>query len=475
MNKGKRAHELSRRMMPWLFPFCAATAFAAPGPFAVEDVKGGSVAKHEHFESIDVHHWTLSNGAEVVFKSTDVASTPVLINTVFPGGLSLIPNVTESRATLAGTAVTASGMRGIRDSALINLFNLHRTAARGFRLEKEAVITMRSVPEEIDFAFRALYILLEGKPKVDIDVLEITRQKVTTNITASVQQPQFQYLHQTNEAIWPGRIFGNLNLSVDELTIVDADWVNAMSERLWRNVNGAWFLISGPIDAETVENYVTQYLGGLEGGNRRQEVAATDTYAKSSKEVRVKLNPQDRSNVQMFFLEPNADTEDLKAVMTRLTFAALLNARLQDTARVKEGLVYSISARPAEPNYPMRHGGMRVQFTSDPGNVDEIEAIVRSEIAAMSEGVIEADLASVRKMQVRGIEQAWEQPAIVVAQTAGRLRQGLPVVSLTDITKAIESVTTKNVSARATQVAQLTSVVSEFAPKPEAKNPGISN
>jgi len=42
-------------------------------------------------------------------------------------------------------------------------------------------------------------------------------------------------------------------LSVDDLTIVDVDWVNAMSQRLWRNVNGAWFLISGPIDAETIE------------------------------------------------------------------------------------------------------------------------------------------------------------------------------------------------------------------------------
>ena len=167
-------------------------------------------------------------------------------------------------------------MRGIRDSALINLFNLHRTVARGFRLEKEAVIAMRSVPEEIDFAFRALYILLEDNPNVNPEVLEITRQKVSTNIAASVQQPQFEFLHQTNEARWPGRIFGNLNLSVDDLTIVDVDWVNAMSQRLWRNVNGAWFLISGPIDAETIEEYVTKYLGGLEGvgrvGNRSGEL-----------------------------------------------------------------------------------------------------------------------------------------------------------------------------------------------------------
>ena len=471
MTARNRALELSWHMMAWMFVSYAATAFAAPDPFSVEDVEGGSVAKHSHFDTIGVHHWTLSNGAEIVFKSTDVASTPVLINSVFPGGLSLIPNITESRATLAGSAVAASGMRGIRDSALTNLFRLHRTSARGIRLEKEAVITMSSVPEEIDFAFRALYILLEGKAEVNTDVLEITRQKVSTSIVASVQQPQFQFAHQTNEAIWPGRIFGNLNLSVDELMIVDADWVNAMSERLWRNVNGAWFMISGPIDAETVETYVTKYLGGLAGGNRRKEIGATDTYAKSSREVRVKLNPQERSNVRMFYLEPNTGTEDLNAIMIRLTFAALLNARLQDTARVKEGLVYNIGARSAEPNYPMRHGGMMIQFTSDPDNVGEVESIVRSQIEEMSKEVKESDLASVRKMQVRGIEQAWEQPAMVVAQTTDRLRQGLSIVSLTDITKAIESVTTKNVSSRALQIADLTSVVSEFAPKPEAEAP----
>lgn len=475
MNTEKRALETVWWVMPVLYLACALTyamsALSAADPFELADVKSGSVAKREYFDSIDVHHWTLSNGAEVLFKSTEVISTPILITTVFPGGLSLIPDATETRATLAGTAVTASGMRGIRDSALINLFNLHRTVARGFRLEKEAVITMRSVTEEIDFAFRALYILLEDNPNVNPEVLEITRQKVSTNIAASVQQPQFEFLHQTNEARWPGRIFGNLNLSVDDLTIVDVDWVNAMSQRLWRNVNGAWFLISGPIDAETIEEYVTKYLGGLEGGDRRSEIGATDTFAKSSREVRVKLNPEDRSNVQMFYLEPNTDSQDLHAVMTRITFAALLNSRLQDTVRVKEGLVYNIGAGAMEPNFPMRHGGMMIQFTADPANVSEIEAIARAEIEAMSKDVAESDLASVRKSQVRGIEQAWERPAMVVARTADSLRRGLPVVSLSDITQAIESVRTEHISARAVQVAKLTLVVSEFAPKPEENAP----
>ncbi len=435
-------------------------------PFAVTVESPGSIKERRHYETVDVYHFTLNNGAEVLFKSTDVASTPVFINAVFPGGLSLLPEATESGVMLASQAVSATGWRGVKDSALANLFNLHQTAVQGRRFEKEAVLMTRTVQGEVEFALRTIYIMLGMDEGVDPEVLEVTRAKVTSSINATIQQPGFKFAKATANVMWPGRRFGNADLNTADLDAVDTEWVNRNSRALFTNVNGAWFMISGPLDLATVEDYAAKYIGGLGGGARRPETTLVDPYARESAEVRVALNPQDKSMVQLFYMEPNLDHDDIEGAMVRTLHAMVLSARLEKI-RVKEGLVYGIRAIPQSPSFPNNHGGLLISFAADPKNVATIEAMVAKELKATGKKVKRSELDTIRKNAIRSIEQAWEQPAVVVASVASRLRRDREPLGVSSWVDAINAVSRKDVQAQGKALADRVLIISEFLPEPK--------
>lgn len=436
---------------------------AADDPFLLQGLRKAAVIAERKYADIDTTQWTLDNGVQVLFKRDPQPNTPVVIQFRTPGGLSLLPDYDLVRVQLAREVIIASGLRGLKSSALGNLFRLHRTTTSVFLSETEHGFTVNTVPDQLDFAFRALHVVArEGQ--VDDDAFESVVAKSRNRLSATLANPQFQFAAARSEVLFPGAKLNIATMSTASLDAASPDWVRQLYSTLYAHASGTWVLISGPLEAESVKSKVLSYIGSLPDGPVRRPGNVEYPIASDPGVVRQQSNPDDRSVGALFFLEANPGFDD-REVLVRTAYASLLTDNLIKEIREKRALVYSISAQAQSPDYPKPHGMIVVSFVADPANVAEIERAVIDIVDEMAEAVSKRGLVPLRKMMLRGFEKSLEKPAYVLSTLYSHLLQGKTLPTTAEYRALIGSVDVEALRTYAEKVSgKFVQVRTEFAP-----------
>ena len=413
-------------------------------PFALPGLEPAAVVATRRHPEIGVVQWTLANGVEVLFKRDEQPNTPVTMRYRSSGGVSLLDDYDIVRTQLAREVIIGSGMRGLKSSALVNLFRLHRTNASVVLAEREHGFSLTTFPDELDFAFRALH-LIATEAQVSTDVLESLRAKTRNVLTATVANPGFQFNAAVSDVLWPGRKLNPGSMDPDRLDDVTTDWVRQVYDKLFEHAGGTYLLVAGPVDEAVVYEAVTRYVGTLPGGKARVAGGSDFPLAKAPAEVRHTTNPDDRSVGTMYFLEP-APGHDEYANFVRGAYASLLTGRLVEEIREKRSLVYSISARATSPRYPNPHAMLTVSYVADPDNVAEIEGAVLKVMEALPGSLKERELKPIRKSLHRSFEETLEKPALVLQMLYIKILQDKPLPALKAYRDHIDNLDTASIA-----------------------------
>lgn len=397
----------------------------ATDPFALPGLEPKAVKRTVHHDEVDVVQWSLPNGVEVLFKHDPEPNTSVNVLYRSPGGMSLLDDYDLVRSQLAREVISASGLRGLKSSALANLFRLHRTSANVMLAEDEHGFRLATFPDEMDFAFRALH-LVATEAEVTREAFDSFVAKSRNVLTATVENPGFQFNAAVSDVIWPGRKLSPGSIDPALLDDVTPDWIRALYTKLFDHAGGTYVLISGPVEASEVKGLVERYVATLPGGTPRKPGEIRFPLTDESAEVRHRTNPDDRSVGNLYFLEREPGFDEY-ANFVRNAYASVLTSRLVKEIREERALVYSISARADSPRYPRPHGVISVSYVADPERVAEIETAILEVVRSLPKDVRERDLKPIRKSLRRAFDESLEKPAIVLLMLHSKMLQNLPL------------------------------------------------
>ena len=439
----------------------------APGttvdPFHMDILKPGTIVEELIHKPLGILEWRLSNGATVLFKSTPTKSTRIQIRGIAPGGAASLESYNEESVAAGRDILLASGLRGYQGPKLANLFSLHRSWMRIDLREQRHGVRVSTVPEELDFAMRALHLMLT-EAAIDPAIYTSVVSKVRTQFEATGEVPALRHRQAVLDQLWLNSIIGKAVLDPEALDVLTPDWVASMYQTLFKNVHGVTFLISGPVKARKLKPYVTKYLASLPGGKRHTLVRTSRTLAEKTETVRTQLNLKDRSEVVRIYVNANAGY-DYRLMVIRQMYTTLLQNTLQQTVRVDRGLVYTIGASESSPEFPVPHGFINVQFVADPGNVEEINALVNTSLLEAVENIDGEQLEVLQRQRKRSIETYYENPGNVLLVFYRDRTAGEPPLSVKARKKIVDGITVDDLQAFAKRVAtDMPVVVGEFAP-----------
>ena len=432
--------------------------------FVLEGMTPGKVIQSSYHEPIDAHHLVLSNNVHVLFKKDPQENAPVRISMRGAGGLTLLDEYDVLSASMIREVMMSSGLRGVKGTAISNYFRLHRTNISMFVGQTEHGMTVRTTPEEMEFALRALHIMCT-EARVDQDIFDTVIAKSRTSIIGSIASPRFQYMADLGDVLSPGRKLNSSNIRPDLLNGITAEWVQTSVDALFAHAGGTYLTVSGPLDWQEIEPLILQYVGSLPTGEPRVAGKIDYTYAMKGAEIRRNANPDQRSEGTLFFIEPAPGFDD-RMNFVRSTYANLLNQRLFKEIREEQALVYSISARVASPKFPTSpHGQVGVSYVADPANIREIESRVIRIMREMSEDVQSEEINTVQKMHTRNFSDALDRPGYMLAALYESLIQNKTAPIPDDYLAYIDSVSEDDVKAYAKKVNDLVLIKAEYRPQ----------
>ena len=433
--------------------------------FALVDIQPGAITSREHHKGYGII-LKLSNGATVLFRQEDEPGKPFRIQYQAPGGAGVLNGANAVNTQVAREAVFNTGLRGLRSSALANLFRLHNTTADLAIQEGQLIAVVSSITRETDFAMRAFHIMMT-EAEMDDASYTLVKEKFKTAMEAREKDEQYRFNAALREALWPDHPFNPDANNLETLSEVTPEWIHSMMERLFAHVSGGYFLISGSVTEEDVTPLIEMYLASLPAGDPWSRPVLDYPSAIEATNVRHFDNPNERSLGQMFFIEDSPEYDDRQRAV-RFAFSGLLSKILLDDIREAQGLVYSIGAQASSPGVitPV-HGLVSIGYVADPSHVETIETSVMGHIkdlANMSDEDTET-LALIQAQSKRQFTDSLKRPAATLAYLMNAQMIGQPVLTEQRAHDYIDSVTPADVRVFAQQVLEeFVNVNAEFSP-----------
>jgi len=383
----------------------------------------GSIVATSRIEEFDITEWTLSNGAKVVLKPTDLRDDEVRFSATSPGGTSLASDEDYIYAFSANAVVNVSGL------GEFNLVDLQKKMA-GIAASAGASVGSYSEglggqasPKDLETLFQLIYLRFTA-PRVDqaaVDAYLDQGRAVLANQEAS---PQFQFGKRMTEVRWQD----HPRRQTQTAAALD-DWDAQRSFEFYKDrfadAGDFAFFFVGTFDLETMRPLVEQYLASLPATGREEtwrDVGIRHVEGRVDEVVRAGIEPQ--SQTRIYFTGPFDQVREQRVVLPAM--GLVLQNRLRDVLREELGGTYGVGVGASQTWRPADSYTITVSFGSDPDRADELADAVFAEIERLKAAPPEeSEVADVRANYLRSFEtsqesNAWWLNNLVSTHTTGR-------------------------------------------------------
>ena len=370
-------------------------------PLMQDEPVPAKVSKVKKDKKLETVSWTFENGVRVVLKPTDFKEDEILMTAFSFGGTSLYPVKDLVSADFASTITSMSGI-GEFDQV---------------ELDKKMAGKIINVYPGISKVYESL-----GGNSSPKD-LETMLQLIYLYFTASRQdETSFNSFMSRYQGILENKALNPSSSLWDTVTVTMANYnprVRPMTAELLDEANlkkmryiykerfgdpgGFTFYFVGNIDPDEVQPLFEKYLGGLPVVSREENWKDNGVRPPEGKLEKTVLREMEvpKSTVYISYTG-TYDFDDYQNRMDLSALCGILDIRYVETVREEEGGTYGVRVRPIQKHYPYEHYQVNISFDCDPGNVDNLKAIIYQEIEKLQdEGPTAKDLNSVKENKLK--------------------------------------------------------------------------
>lgn len=393
----------------------AAPHFAATnGEFSDNDSKllnstpvAGKIVSALHAEKVGVTKWTLSNGAQVVYKKTTADPDRVMIHAYSLGGHSLLPDsLFYSPGRLVPMLMTSSG--GLGEKSHDDLVrDLGTTGVRSLRVELNAFdeeVVVAGSPRELETLFQLMYLQFTAPT---IDTISLAEWRRTGGQTLTMSQND-QIAMQT------GRIRRLVPPQVASVPFIDLDQAMRVYKDRFGDASDFTFYIVGAAESEDVQRFVERYIASLPSQHRTtpETPRSFDIPVPTEPVIQTVRSPRqlpERAAANIVFNGklPSDSSSYLSTVEELGAIQRILGRRLRNRLREDMAVTYGVGVQLMTYETPDPRYAFVINLTTAPEMMDTSVAVLWREIETFrTSGPTDEELAMSSHISRRRLENA---------------------------------------------------------------------
>jgi len=412
-------------------------------PLIKEPPTPGTIAESKHHESIDVHEWTLSNGARVLLKPTKFKKDEVVFSAVSPGGTYALPAKSLGPVLNAAVIVDQGGAGNFDSVALeralagrqVNLAPFISDVAEGFRGS--------STQTDLETFFQLFYLSFTA-PRKDPKLFSVWKENTLSGLELQENQPAFRFQRLMQDRMMQKNPRYVSDLYGKNIKAVNLEASFELFQDRIQDADDFTFFLVGSFELDAVKPLVLRYIGSLERTERSESFQYHETPAPTKPARFVHKDGADPRATVVVMMRKSVDQKavaaDRKSRLALSLFGDALRRSLLDLLREKLGETYSPGANTRfSPDYTTAIA--QIYFQAEPGREQELEKLAMEQLnKALADGVSEDLFQKTKEGLIRDLETSLESNSYwqVVLERAVEHNTGLDgVANILEIAKAI--------------------------------------
>jgi zinc protease len=359
----------------------------------------GKVIAEQVIPEIGVTEWTLSNGAKVVLKPTTFKNDEVNFLALSEGGTSLYSDADYESAANAPGMITSFGLGAFDNIALPKMLNGKNVKIMPFLSDRVEGFQGSSVKKDLETSMQLLYLYFT-QPRKDTALFNTIIRNSAQRISARYSDPKAVFADTVSAVLgnYSGRKTGP---TLKKLESIDLDKMMRIYKERFADAGDFTFFFVGNFNADSLKFLTEQYIAALPALGIKESPKDLGIHIPEGVIAKtVKDGKEDQATVRMVFSGDYAgnDVTNLKL----LALKEILQFRLLERLREKEGGVYTPSVQMNHAKYPASRYSFTVNFGCAPANVEKLITATLDEMAKLKkDGILSEDLEKFKAEQLR--------------------------------------------------------------------------
>jgi zinc protease len=346
-------------------------------PLLAKEPAGSKVVSETKDTNIETTTLTLGNGVKVILKPTPFKNDQILINAYHFGGTSLAADADYTSVSMAAGIVGSSGLADYNQIQLDKMLSGKNVHVSPYINEITQGIGGSSSPKDLETAMQLIYLYFT-QPRKDADIWQ-SQISQTKSLLANRSLDPTSVFQDTVSATLSKNNIRRMVPTQEMLTNASLDKAFGFYKDRFADANGFTFTIVGSFDVDKIKPLLEKYLGGLPAANHQETYKDLGIHAPTGQITKnVYKGIGDKSSVQLVFAGPYEYNDDNNLQIDALN--EILNIKLIERLREKEGGVYSPRVLGSYAKLPASRYNFMVLFGCAPANVDKLISAAMEEI-----------------------------------------------------------------------------------------------
>jgi zinc protease len=413
-------------------------------PLITKLPKAGKIVKEVAGKKFDYKELTLSNGAKVILKHTDLKKDQVILASEGFGGSSRYGEKDFANIKMFDDAIEASGLGNFSHTELEKALAGKIASASMALGTDRANITGSSTPTDVETLLQLVYLYFTNinKDQESYDNMMKTTELMLKN---KLLQPEAVFSDSLTLTIQNhSKRFAPL--AMDDLKNVDYDRILQMAKEQTSNAAAFTFTIIGNYDEATIRPLIEQYLASLPAQKKVVKGKNVDEYFKGEVINDFKRKMETPKAIAVMVWLNDQMKYSLENIVRADMVGQILSMIYTEKIREEASAAYSVMAQAGMSRDDYRTiGQVLVYCPMKPEKGDVATKIMLDEVNNMAKSVDSEKLNKVKEYMLKNIDDQAKTNNFWI-RTIGRLRDyGVDVY--TDYKKTVEAQTPQTVAA----------------------------
>ncbi len=337
----------------------------------------GKIVSSVADSSIGTTTLTLSNGATVILKPTQFKNDQVLINGYSFGGTSLASDQDFNSADMAAGVIGGSGIGDFSKPELDKKLSGKNVRVTPYISDNTEGISASTSPKDFETAMQLIYLYFTH-PRKDPDIWQSTINQTKSVLSTRSLDPQSVF-GDTVTAILSNHNFRQMVITPAALNSVSLDKGFAFFQDRFADASRFTFTLVGNIDVGVIKPYIAAYLGSLPSTNSKETYKDLGIRPPAGQITKTVYKGIGNKAAVQLVLSGDYEYNDANNMQID-ALESILQIKLNERLREKEGMVYSPSVKADYNKIPESRYGFTIYFECAPENVDKLIAATLDEI-----------------------------------------------------------------------------------------------
>jgi len=410
----------------------------------------GKITSTNEITGLDATSITLSNGAKVLYKKTELKNDQILFYAFSNGGSSVYDDATYKKFIHAMSSLNAGGVGNHSKKDLSKILAGKKVSVSPFISSYYEGLNGNCSPEDFEEMMQLVYLYI-NKPRFDKEAYDNNVQRERSFTDNMLSNPGSYFNQEWSKFVY------NDHLRINRIPQAE-DWENTsyeVLEKVYRErfSSAAYFtyIFVGNIDEDQLKQMAKTYLG-LPGSKANTEAFIDQNVRprKGTDRLNVNIGSDQKSQVRILFKGETTfnSQEDLHLGM----LGEALTIKLTEKLREDMSGVYGSGASGYMSLIPYENYTFSISFPCGPENVEALIAAALGELKTLiDEGPSEKDLNKVKQARLKELETRKQSNRYWLAHLQRISQLGLSVdqaVVTPDEINAVSSEDLKTVAAK---------------------------